>query len=68
MLQAYGLFSVSPININICLWVDWRTQMAASIPEGLWVEVAGVHAIRGGVDAGELALVESDELHWLLLH
>lgn len=42
--------------------------MAAGIPEGLWVEVAGVHAVRGGVDTRELALVESHKLHRLLLH
>lgn len=68
MFQTYCLFLVSPLNRNICLWVDWRTQMAAGVPEGLWVEVAGVHAVRGGVDTRELALVELHELHRLLLH
>lgn len=42
--------------------------MAASIPEGLGVVVAGVDAVGGGVDAGELPLVKVNELAGFLLH
>lgn len=43
------------------------TELAASIPEGLGVVVAGVHPVGGGVDAGQLVLVEAQVLGWLLL-
>lgn len=42
--------------------------MAAGIPEGLGVEVGGVHAVGRRVDAGELPLVEVDEGCCFLLH
>lgn len=43
------------------------TKLAASIPEGLGVVVAGVNTVRGWVDAGQLMLVETQILGWLLL-
>jgi hypothetical protein len=43
------------------------THLTASIPEGLRVVVAGVHSVGGGVDTGELVLVEAQVLCWLLL-
>lgn len=48
------------------VWV--LTKLAASVPEGLGVEVRGVHAIRRRVDAGELSLVEVDERRGFPLH
>lgn len=45
-----------------------HTKLAASAPEGLGVEVGGVHAVRGRVDAGQLSLVEVDEGRGFLLH
>lgn len=45
-----------------------RTHLAAGVPEGLRVIVAGVHPVGGRVDAGQLALVEADVLGRLLLH
>lgn len=45
-----------------------HTELAAGAPEGLRVEVGGVHAVRGRVDAGELPLVELDEGSGFLLH
>lgn len=44
------------------------TQLAAGVPEGLWVEVGGVDAVRGRVDPGQLLLVEVDEGRSFLLH
>lgn len=43
------------------------THLAACVPEGLWVVVAGVDPVGGGVDAGELVLVEAQVLLRLLL-
>lgn len=45
-----------------------HTKLAAGIPEGLGVEVGGVHAVRGRVDPGELLLVKVDERCGFLLH
>lgn len=45
-----------------------RTELAAGVPEGLRVEIGGVHSVRAGVDAGELPLVELDEGRRFLLH
>lgn len=45
-----------------------HTKLAAGVPEGLGVEVGGVHAVGGRVDAGELLLVEVDEGCGFLLH
>lgn len=50
------------------LWRGVLTQLAAGVPERLRVEVGGVHAVRGGVDAGQLALVEEGEGRSFLLH
>lgn len=44
-----------------------RTHLAASVPEGLRIVVAGVDAVGGGVYAGELVLVETQVLGRLLL-
>lgn len=38
-----------------------HTKLAPSIPEGLRVEVGGVHTVRGRIDAGQLPLVELNE-------
>lgn len=45
-----------------------HTKLAASAPEGLGVEVGGIHTIRRRVDAGELLLVELNEGCSFLLH
>lgn len=56
-------------SVNILRWEDCaHTQLAAGIPEGLRVEVGGVHAVGRRVDAGELPLVEVDEGCGFLLH
>lgn len=44
-----------------------RTHLATSVPEGLWIVVAGVHTVGGGVYARELVLVEAQVLGGLLL-
>lgn len=41
--------------------------MTAHVPVGLWVKVAGVDAVCGGVDARQLLLVEADEALSLLV-
>ena len=43
------------------------THLAAGVPEGLRVVVAGIHSVGGGVDARELVLVEAQVLSRLLL-
>lgn len=45
-----------------------QTELTASVPEGLRVEVGGVDPVRGRVDPGELPLVELDEGGRFLLH
>lgn len=45
-----------------------HTKLAPSIPEGLRVEVGGVHTVRGRIDAGQLPLVELNEGRCFLLH
>lgn len=44
------------------------TQLAASVPEGLRVEVGGVDTVGRRVDPGQLLLVELDEGRGFLLH
>lgn len=45
-----------------------HTKLAAGVPEGLGVEVGGVHPVGGRVNAGKLLLVKVDEGCGLLLH
>lgn len=45
-----------------------HTQVASDVPERLWVEVAGVHTVRRGINPWQLPLVKTHKVGWLLLH